>query len=807
MIAALLGPLLWLGGVSDEGVGLGAAALAGLALATLSLPQPRTSRPYALVLTCLLLVAAIDLLQLLPLPLGILRSISPRAAEIWSAADLTVGNSARFHTITVDPPATAFKAAMDLIVVGFFVCVGRLSVTPSAQRIAPRAFAAIVVIFCLMAVAHPLFGADRLYGSYVPLDQTEKDPVLAPLLNPNHAAAFAGAGLPLVVGLTIEADEVGTRLVGAMLTALVASVAFLTLSRGGAIVVCLELVAMMVYALVRSPKELRVKRVSTIAIASFISLGIAAWIALRAIVGEAQALSAEKLEIPRRALALSRDFPVAGVGRGAMGTVFAAYQGDNLASDGRFTHVENWPVQLVVDAGIPLSLLLITLGCAAFILAIRRAAVRPTTFAAAVALAGLAIHDLADFATEFLGVRMFAGGILAILVVAPAGAATERNRNRLVGLGPLAAAAVAAVLLVFCWHRSVADDSRAVAKAWREGTLLSQQDFIRRGILRHPAEPYLHLALARTAPHADAGGHYARAIRLGPWRATSHFWFARWMLSSQRTGQAWAEYRETLRLDRRFARPVIEDLLRAAAPVEEFDALGTDAPLLEFASASLEQAGRTTDAARLEERLLHEFAPAITTRERRIARLRLSDPEAARREAQQLVAIAPKHPTGYLLQASLLEAVPAEAILENGLAVVGENTVLLEALVIRRGSRLSSEAVSAELERLRRALVAVGRPLDRVSIALAEVELAHNRPTKALRHLLDAAAVASDPTPHLERAGRLAEELSQWPLAADIWRRLVDLHPNELRYVTAFARAGASASVAAPSAPHPVALP
>ena len=139
------------------------------------------------------------------------------------------------------------------------------------------------------------------------------------------------------------------------------------------------------------------------------ALAIASWLALDPIIAELRTVGDEsstavKLALWPAAAQLVREFPLAGIGRGAFATVYPAYKSEPLQRT--FTHVENEWLQLPAELGLVAGLGVIALFAWAFFAAARsRDLSRP--MAGALAGAGaLALHNLFDFSLEIPGVAI-----------------------------------------------------------------------------------------------------------------------------------------------------------------------------------------------------------------------------------------------------------------------------------------------------------------------------------------------------------------------------------------------------------------
>jgi tetratricopeptide (TPR) repeat protein len=615
-------------------------------------------------------------------------------------------------------------------------------------------------------------------------------PLPSTFVNPNHAAAAFAIVPPLVLGIGLKSESSLVRLTAVMGAALAGACTIMTLSRGGMAVLAAEIVAMGALALQMRDDAGRRRSagLATAAVAAAGAVSLAIFVALEPAAREATDTSTGKLALIGRAARMSLDFLVTGVGRGAFTSTFPAYEGDlhgaiDVAGRVRFTHAESWPIQLVLDVGAPVAaafLVLVVVGVAP---GARLALRRPTLAGALVALLGLGAHDLADFALDFAGVALLGAGLLALVVSGERPTGSPR-------VSPSATFAIRAVIAAGAiagfaahWRHDVDDDAAHLADRWQRSELAAADNEIRAAMQRHPAEPYFFLvAAARDFSGPQAGPLLARAVTLGPWRAQSHYWLARWFESKGRRGQAWAEYREAVRLNPALSAWALADLIRQGSSVYELESVQASEGQFEDASVALERSGRKVDSVQLDDWMIDQFRVAARARFRRVLRLRDTGLfDEANRESQAFLKVAPNEHNAYLAAAALeKDTLRAEGWLVRGTEVLPNNPELLSALIRRRGARLGLESLAPELERLRAALASRQESPVVVDELMGDVERERGHLARAMSHYLDAASSAGDGAAgYYEKAARAAEDLPDLALAEKYWRRVAIDRPGQ----------------------------
>ncbi len=421
-------------------------------------------------------------LQLVPLPLGVLRAVSRESALLLERSLGGAGVLGWARPLSLDPGATALELAK---VATWTAVAAAVAIVASDRRRRDALLAAL-------ALAGPAVVAAAL-GAYLFGAQPLLEPRF-PFVNPNHLAGFLQLAAWPALGFALRAR--GPARVG-WLVAFVFSAAgvFLSLSRGGigAFVVGAGLfVALWARAgrrervasegapapavaprgwreLLRAgpravTRALLHRSGAVLPVAISVAVGLAAFLAFDRIVAEMRTVSEAtttevKLELWPSALQVIRDHPLLGIGRGAFANVFPAYKWEPVLAT--FTHVENEWLQLPVDLGLVLGPLAIGLFAWAWLAAARRAEISRPLIGALAGAGALVAHNLFDFSLEISGVAIPFGVVMAI-------AARDMPAIRVPRLAVRAGAGVALALAALgvtlhALHPPEADAERVVA--------------------------------------------------------------------------------------------------------------------------------------------------------------------------------------------------------------------------------------------------------------------------------------------------------------------------------------------------------
>jgi hypothetical protein len=469
-------------------------------------------------------LAIYTMLQLVPLPLGVIRWLSPSSANVWRDALAPLNESVRFATLTVDPAATALEALKACAYVCVLVAASGWRARRRSLRPALLVFGSAFVV-CLVTLLHGVLDIGRVYGLYPPFEAWRW--TRGPFINGNNLAGYLNLGL--FTGAGIWLSQRGARhaqLLGAAVP-LLAVGTLLSGSRAG--VVALSLGALLFAALVvRQGLAGRASILATLGVASAAALALAVagggtrvW----EVIGNTD-LGA-KARAWRWSLDLIRDFPVFGAGRGAFETAFLPYrQPHERGWTSIYTQVENLPLAWISDWGIPIGAgALIAFGFVARPV-IRRALRDPIAAGVATGLFALLLQNLADFSLELFGV--------AALALVAFSAADDAADERLPSFPRVALPGAAGVLLwsaivLVSGSNPVREDRRAARGAFTRMVTNPAEagafDARLRGlILRHPAESYFPLLGGIRAANArrDPLPWLGRALERSPLDANIH---------------------------------------------------------------------------------------------------------------------------------------------------------------------------------------------------------------------------------------------------------------------------------------------
>ena len=749
-------------------------ALAGacVVLAAASARAQRHSLRVPLAAALPLGVAALCLLQLVPLPPWLLGLLSPRAAEVRDFALVPLGLD-RWRPVSLDPPATWRELAKHL---GYAAALVSAAEVARSRRARGRVLGALALTGALVAaigLGHKVANAQSVFGLYA--FHSAEPPILTPFGNPNHLAAFLT--LTGAVTLGFASRSPGPRAGWLLAFVAEAVVVFLSLSRGGVLFFAFASFAFGAALLLRE----RPRRALYAALASTAAVAVGLAVAVDRLWAEFAAGGSKTALWPMFASAASR-FWLAGMGRGAFEEAFPRFQTQWTAFT--LTHPESAPLQLWAELGLPAALAFLALAAVVWGRAASRKDLWTSELAGLCGLLALGAHELFDFSLELMPTALAASVLLGVLARAPDAADVpapppERRELRLLGSRATWASGLAAALgLAALW---LGRDTASAAEARVQAALAAEKD---RGAIRaaalqaidaHPADALLPAlagqANARAGAPVEALAYVNRALFLRPLDGPAHRIAARALLELGRRDQAFFEYR--LALEAGDAGALKEALSRARTADELARLCPDDAQTAEDAVTELARTGRVPDAVSLAQAMAERLGPrkAAAPMWAQLVNLSASqrDLDGARRALDALAALEPEGARVAMARARYFQetgdkkgaiaALQEQALREPGNVTLG--FALVEALLGDTQTRTARDALA-------RLAPFLSRPADRAAMFAAQGRAfeQERRFAKALEAYQTASRLLPDsPGLHYD-AARMHEEHHQPGAAA-----------------------------------------
>ena len=154
-----------------------------------------------------ILLAAFTLLQVVPLPAGLVGLLSPESLEIRRSLHEDVLGSAlpAFVPLTIDVPATTLALMKLVPALLTFLAARHVTRTEGSAKVL-WCVAISGLLVAIVSLVHRLTGWDNVYDLYEPL-YVHKDPLPAPFLNSNHLAGALGMASAVTIGLAFDEED------------------------------------------------------------------------------------------------------------------------------------------------------------------------------------------------------------------------------------------------------------------------------------------------------------------------------------------------------------------------------------------------------------------------------------------------------------------------------------------------------------------------------------------------------------------------------------------------------------------------
>ena len=757
------------------------------------------------------LALILPLAQLVPLPSAPRRVIDPSGAALLENAP---GGLPTAWPASLDPQSTAEEVATAVAALAVFLLAVNAAARRRYRRAPIQAVALAGVAAVISGLIHKIFGIDRLFG-FIDVNAAV---LPGPFINPNHCAELfelsAFASLALAMGAEAEvriAWYLAAGVNGAAALATLSRGSMLALFAGGVSFVALRWAADRgIEADPAAPPRSSPLGRSIVWTAGAIICLVSVAIALGAmpIIDELAQTNfgsgAEKTTVWRDAWALVRHHPL-GIGRHAFDRVFPAYK--TLAVSSRFEFVENAPLEALIDVGWP--------GLAALAVVsvwlLRRVAKvwRPDYVGAALAaaLVAVAVHNLADFGLETLGIRLPFAALAGVMIGRAIArgdeerrAARDTGRPWRVAIG--LTVSIGLVIGFAGQARTSADD---LERSWR-GTSAGpvRLALAVEGGRRYPTDYYFPLlesydqVLRPSGPGLPSPRLAAlnRALRLCPGCGQVHQEAGRALLGLGRRAQALSSFRDAVRIQPQWSLPVLSELDRDRFSPAELASLavGDGAQTLAVArylvpkgaAAEREVLATVAEAGRKgvppTEQLLVKSDLAVTLGRFEQARALLTEaaalsPRDSRVEAGRTVA--------YEREGRLAEALvhAQQGAMLSPFDVELARHRLRLVISLQRWSDLDSA-----LEQLKTALRQGGQNVTEVHLAASQAHASRGNVARALSELKTAATLDAQNPAIWAAVGRTSEERGDLTGAAAAFRQVMALKPGDPEAASELAR-------------------
>jgi tetratricopeptide (TPR) repeat protein len=761
---------------------LGVVAALALATAGLAAGSKSDFKPHlALALPILLLL--ISAAQIVPIPAALRALLDPAGSELLRLARLTGA-----QPLSLDPPETYLRlaeaaAALAVGLAALVLSSGRRMRFVATGLVAAGGLAALVV-----GLGHRAVSEDKVYGLVAP----SRGLPVGPFINPNHTAEFLELAAFAALAFAFARPSRDGQRIWKIAAAVLAAGALSALSRGSVLALGAGALTWFLLAPRSDDGEpFHRGRFAAMLIGLVVIVGVALGFGAEKLASSLMATGGDnltKVSVWLDALRLVRAHP-AGIGLGAFGRVYPVYQ--TLPSTNWFQFVENQPLGLLIEAGIPGALLVVA-GLALSLRHFKANARRDRVEASlAAGLVTVLAHNLTDFGLETPGVLLpfcaVLGAMFGRQVLVPKTSVPRRSTST------LAALAAAAVLASIALLRSApARDFERLLQPPLPG---EARAIAHQASAAHPTDYAYALAEARLEPTdlASASSRLRmlnRAIILCPLCAGAHAEAARDLWRLGRHQQALLEIKTFLARAPAALWPALGEIAGTGATAAEIQTLANESNRHEvsrflLARGMIDAAKETLDTG--------DGRATLDTRLVRVQiALQANDLDAAEQVSREALESAPLDPRAVLIAAEVASRAkdPKRAIelLQGGLRSaptnVELNRKLLDLLIVTD----RYQAIDRALDGLRRALGESGVPMTEANVTAARVFERRGQYRRAVSEYQAALALNPDHPELLLALARAAEQAGSVTIAVDAYNAVLRGAPGQAEASAALAR-------------------
>ncbi len=438
----------------------------------------------------LLVAAAWAFLQWLPLPTGLVETLSAASVQARRLAAEAVGATPpAWQPLTLDAGRTALAVVSMVGLLAMFLTALNLRTDASLRdRLIVYVEAAAVAVL-VVGVLHRLLGLETIFGVYRASVSLAERPLITPFVNPNHAGALMLLGALVAVGRWLTAGREGRHhlpVAAALSVGVVAS-----LSRANTTLFALGLLVIGANLFLRRRRVERQTRtrylrlvfgVAAATVITVIFVGPERWLGELMTIGD---LEAGDMGLARVCWATGGAVFGSHVGFGTGAGAFAVAAPSAMPGweAGLVSYAHNGVLQVAAELGAPAAAVVLGLVGLGIFFLLRRSWAHPERFALVVALALVAVQNMVDFSLWLPGVAV---PFVALLGVAVGETWPQTRRAKLAWRWPFAATValggVLAVTALYGWDERPGawqGQMRAEIEAGKPGRVDLQQTLVR----------------------------------------------------------------------------------------------------------------------------------------------------------------------------------------------------------------------------------------------------------------------------------------------------------------------------------------
>ncbi len=313
----------------------------------------------------LLLLLSYLCLQVVPLPAGVLRIISPQTFSLYAAS---AGVHPGWRPLSINARATVMEFFRLASYAAFYVLTVQLLARRDLLKRTVVAVAIFGAFLSLFAILQNVLSNGRIYWIR---ELTRGGAFFGPYVNRNHFAGLMEMIFPVVLCLFLfhkpgftggslrerisgmfEDEMTNVSILLGLSTVLTGTSVFLTLSRGGVVSLSISVIMMSVLLMKREKKSGRIRLLILVLSLTVLCIGWFGWKPLLERfepAGHAE-MSELRLRIWKDSSGIVRDFPVAGTGFGSFVNIYPKYR--SVPDARTLDHAHNDYLELLTEGGL-----------------------------------------------------------------------------------------------------------------------------------------------------------------------------------------------------------------------------------------------------------------------------------------------------------------------------------------------------------------------------------------------------------------------------------------------------------------------
>ncbi len=372
-------------------------------------------RPTIIFSGFILITLTITIFQLIPLPLSLIRILSPKEYELLNNINdiyKDIVEPISYYTISIEPYINLEYLIKIIIFFFLFIIASQREFTESKILLKSIVFSGTLMVF--YGFIDALINYKTFYSYNIHL--TNEGILPSVFINTNHQAGFLGIATFSGMSLYYSSKTRNEKMLFLFFSILCGAGIFITLSRGGIIAFIASVI--MFFVLIYRDR-LPTKKPLIILLSIFLTIIIAFYLSYHEIISELatitdmERMQQEKYRLVLNSTGLFKDFLLTGVGKGGFETIYNLYRED--ISFVSFSQMENQLFQQLADYGIIYFILIIALLIYFIYLFLRN----PLSISTSLLFSGLFfifLQNLVDFNLEIFSIQCAVIVLIATLL-------------------------------------------------------------------------------------------------------------------------------------------------------------------------------------------------------------------------------------------------------------------------------------------------------------------------------------------------------------------------------------------------------